>query len=132
MFKTDLTFFMTFLGSINNFRLFFVLQSFKFKMEQNDDRSFTFTSIPKTSSEFTLILDNYVTSQTPSVVVLETINEGIVKVKVEADVMAYILYCLYSTFSSLQQVCHFIKKTESFCLIKKLRSLYSVVLMFIF
>jgi len=75
-------------------------------MEQNDERSLTFTSIPKTNSEFTLILDDFVTSQTPSVVVLETINEGIVKVKVEADVMAYILYCLYSTFSSLQQRHH--------------------------
>lgn len=83
-------------------------------MEQNDERSLTFTSIPKTNSEFTLILDDFVTSQTPSVVVLETINEGIVKVKVEADVMAYILYCLYSTFSSLQQVCYFIRKLKVF------------------
>nr|XP_018673151.1 uncharacterized protein LOC108951039 [Ciona intestinalis] len=40
----------------------------------------------------------------PSVVVLETATEGLLRVKVESDVMAYILYCFYREFSRIQQI----------------------------
>jgi len=38
------------------------------------------------------------------VVVLQTAEDGLLRTKVEPDVMAYILYCHYEDFAKIQQV----------------------------
>jgi len=70
---------------------------------KKDEWSSTWTSFPRTSSNVTLMTSKEAASTTPSVFVLESMNDGVVKMKVESDVMAYILYCHYSAFSAIQQ-----------------------------
>ena len=72
-------------------------------MDRNSDWNSTWTSFPRTHSMVSGVTSQG-TGRVPSVTVLESVNEGVVKIKVEADIMGYILYCHYSTFTSIQQV----------------------------
>ncbi|XP_076820787.1 uncharacterized protein LOC143466070 isoform X1 [Clavelina lepadiformis] len=45
----------------------------------------------------------YDVNQGPAIIVLETSKEGLLRVKVEPDIMAYILYCHYDEFARIQQ-----------------------------
>ena len=46
----------------------------------------------------------YDPADAPAVIVLDTVKDGLLKVKVESDIMAYILYCHYDEFARIQQV----------------------------
>ena len=57
-----------------------------------------------TSSRSTFSPHQYDPGEAPAVIRLEKESDGFIKVKVESDVMAYILYCHYDEFARIQQV----------------------------